>query len=309
MWYKSVIVLIGFMVAVCAGLPANVKEDVETVTTTSVYGDKPIVDTGFFGGWENPFGDNPFGSLSSNLEGVLDRMRQQIASLLNLFPANNSTEDISLFPAGLENPVFSGIAGIDLSKGNSSSVTKVIDGRTVVINETEYKNEDDFGGTFFKVRIIDVKPGSSETTTEKEAESATVKDREEVANSMENEIVKSKEAEAEETANVFQNSSNDQFANLETFDEVTSFEPSNNPSSFEYENRSSATPNEDTPEWSFVEGMDTVDSNDIEKEEQSTFDLNRDTYVNEILAKESAPTNPDAEVFVVENIQNPNPSR
>ncbi|XP_066257173.1 uncharacterized protein vir-1 [Euwallacea similis] len=309
MWYKSVIVLVGFMVALCAGLPASVKEDVELVSTTNVYGDKPIVDTGLFGGWENPFGDDPFGSLSSNLEGILDRMRQQIASLLNLFPASNSTEAISPFPAGLETPLFPGLAGIDLSKGNSSSVTKVIDGRTVVINETEYKNEDDFGGTFFKVRIIDVKPESSEATTEKEAESATAKDREEVANSMENEILKSKETEATNTANVSQNSSNDQFANLETFDEVASFEPSNNPPSVEHENRSSASPNEEAPEWSFVEGVDTVDSNDIEEEKQSTVDLSRDVYVNEILAREGAPTNPNAEVFVVENIQKPNPSR
>lgn len=66
-----------------------------------------------------------------------------------------------------------------------------------MINETEYKNEDDFGGTFFKVRIIDVKSDSSELTTEKEAEalpeSTTQKDREEIANSMENEIFKSRE--------------------------------------------------------------------------------------------------------------------
>ena len=67
-----------------------------------------------------------------------------------------------------------------------------------MINETEYKNEDDFGGTFFKVRIIDVKSDSSELTTEKQAEaipeeSTTPKDREEIANSMENEIFKAKE--------------------------------------------------------------------------------------------------------------------
>jgi len=84
-----------------------------------------------------------------------------------------------------------------LAKGNTTSITKVIDGHTVVINETEYKKEDDFGGTFFKVRIIDVKPDSSELTTETEAEAvpetARSKDREDVANSIENEISKSKE--------------------------------------------------------------------------------------------------------------------
>lgn len=74
---------------------------------------------------------------------------------------------------------------------------QVIDGHKVVINETEYKKEDDFGGAFFKVRIIDVRPDSSEVTTNGDAEVVTtppaVPDRESIENSIENEITKSKE--------------------------------------------------------------------------------------------------------------------
>lgn len=77
----------------------------------------------------------------------------------------------------------------------------MINGHKVVINETEYKHDGDLGGSFFKVRIIDVQPNSSEEmSTEKEAEAVTptqiiLKDRESVENSFENEIPKNKEIE------------------------------------------------------------------------------------------------------------------
>lgn len=65
----------------------------------------------------------------------------------------------------------------------------------MVINETEYKKEDDFGGAYFKVRIIDVQPQDSAESTEKNAELVppVTKDRESVENSVENEIPKSSE--------------------------------------------------------------------------------------------------------------------
>lgn len=201
---KAVIFCVGFLVVV-SGLPApGSKDEVESVPAVRKYGDQPIVDTGYFSGWDNPFSSNPFGGLFDSLESVMARMRQQIAALLNHFPLSkggNSTDELPSIPGfnGVDLPSFPSFGNIDLSKGNTSSVTKVIDGHTVVINETEYKNEDDFGGTFFKVRIIDVKPDSSELTTEKEAEAVPEnvtqnnKDREEIENSYENEIPRSKE--------------------------------------------------------------------------------------------------------------------
>nr|AEE62013.1 unknown [Dendroctonus ponderosae] len=194
---KSVMFIFGYLCVACSSLPAHRK--VDEITPIEAYGDQPIIDTGVFDGWENPFSSNPFGGLFGSLDGIMERMRQQIASIMNRLPigkASNDTEVLS-FPGGFEQPAFPSISGIDLSKGNTTSITKVIDGHKVVINETEYKNEDDFGGTFFKVRIIDVKSDSSEVTTEKEAEAlpenTTQKDREEIANSMENEIFKSRE--------------------------------------------------------------------------------------------------------------------
>lgn len=58
----------------------------------------------------------------------MERMRQQISALISSFPSlgnSSSTEDISPFPPGFEHPVFPILPGIDLSKGNTSSITKV----------------------------------------------------------------------------------------------------------------------------------------------------------------------------------------
>ncbi|KAL1509710.1 hypothetical protein ABEB36_004406 [Hypothenemus hampei] len=247
---------------------------------------------------------------------IMEKMRQQISSILNRFPGfggNNSTEDVLPFAEGLPSSIFPSLDGIDLSKGNTSSITKVIDGHTVVINETEYKNENDFGGTFFKVRIIDVKPDSSEVTTEKEAEAVTdsveSKDREEIANSMENEIVKSKEVETEHadyvlTFNGFE-PSNDPYKNIETFDEVATSNPQSTGNQWQ----------DIGTEWENVKPVDTVDSNSIQTEtiqekeytNQRPIDLSRDTFVNDLLAERGAPIESDAEVFLVEDFKNSRP--
>ncbi|VEN55888.1 unnamed protein product [Callosobruchus maculatus] len=72
-----------------------------------------------------------------------------------------------------------------------NSVTKltIINGHKVVINETEYSKDDDLGGSFFHVRVIDVRPEDEG----KSGESSTSKDdasREPLAgqDSKENEI-------------------------------------------------------------------------------------------------------------------------
>lgn len=64
------------------------------------------------------------------------------------------------------------------------------------------------------------------------------------------------------------------------------------------------------PEWSYISPVKPIDSNTLEFkgndfERQRPIDLSRDTYVNEILAMNGAPINPDAEVFVVEDIKEP----
>lgn len=73
----------------------------------------------------------------------------------------------------------------------------------MVINETEYKQQDENGGAFFKVRIIDVKPDSSETTQAPEAAvdveplptTSNSRDIESAEDTVENEISKSREVE------------------------------------------------------------------------------------------------------------------
>jgi len=191
---KAAFVLAGFVLVACSALPA-IKDDVEYIPPRGTFGKHPVVDTGYFGDWGNPFARGPFG-LFDNLEGIMDRMRKQIAALLGQFPipgGTNSTDDLAGFPSSFPSLAgsFPSVGDIDLSKGNTTSVTKIINGHKVIINETEYKNEDENGGTFFNVRIVEVAPDSSEVTTEQEAESVPA--QKDIDNSFENEIPKSKE--------------------------------------------------------------------------------------------------------------------
>lgn len=93
---------------------------------------------------------------------------------------------------------------------NEFDFLKVINGHKVVINETEYKQEGELGGAFFKVRVIDVRPESEESTEKNDGanESASTevqepqqtpesgnKDVESIENSSENEIPKNKDNE------------------------------------------------------------------------------------------------------------------
>lgn len=116
------------------------------------------------------------------------RMRQQLNQVLSRLPPKNQSDQEFHIPS---------FSDIDLNKANTTSVVKVINGHKVVVNETEYKQEGEHGGTFFKVRIIDVKPDSSETATAADVEPlpTTVRDVESVEDTLENEISKSKETE------------------------------------------------------------------------------------------------------------------
>lgn len=50
-------------------ITAHRKEQVEEISPIETYGDQPIIDTGAFDGWENPFSSNPFGGLFGSLDG------------------------------------------------------------------------------------------------------------------------------------------------------------------------------------------------------------------------------------------------
>lgn len=78
---------------------------------------------------------------------------------------------------------------------------QVINGHKVVINETEYKSDGENGGTFFRVRVVDIHPDESAETTEANAEvlptstTDSTRDIESVEASVENEIPKIQENE------------------------------------------------------------------------------------------------------------------
>ncbi|XP_023013082.1 virus-induced RNA 1 [Leptinotarsa decemlineata] len=192
-------------ISIGAALPAaKLNDDVEILPPKpNIYGDQPIIDTGVIG--EGSFYSNPFGGFLDGIEGMMARLRQQMEAIFRRFPgirAGNSSDEAFDFPSFEEGlpvlPNFPSLNPIDLGKGNTTSITKVIDGHKVIINETEYKKEDEFGGSFFKVRIIDVQPDEEGLTTDKNAEgiptgSDAPQDTESVESSIENEIPKDKE--------------------------------------------------------------------------------------------------------------------
>nr|CAI5823434.1 unnamed protein product [Callosobruchus analis]CAI5846352.1 unnamed protein product [Callosobruchus analis] len=248
---------------------ANPKKDVEEIPATRRDYGEPIVDTGVvsFGG---PY-DSPFGGLFENIESVMKRMRQQMEALFKNVPgfrsnATSSEEDDDGFPTLAGRFPIPAFPSIDLGKGNTTSVTKIINGHKVVINETEYSKDDDLGGSFFHVRVIDVRPEdegkSVETSSPKDDAS-----REPLAgqDSKENEIPQnSREAS--------------RFQNLETFDEVDALEPFDNNEL-----------DEGVSDWHHPNSFPN----------HLPIDMSRDTYVNKLLAEKGAPMNPDAEVIDV----------
>ncbi|XP_017773767.1 PREDICTED: uncharacterized protein LOC108560641 [Nicrophorus vespilloides] len=291
------------LLAICsfsAAYPANIKDVSEEVDIVPLEGRRPsahipayfdedfddvgVVDTGYF-----PSSYNPFSGFYSGLEAMMRSMREQLAFILNNLPArSNRTED------GL--PGLGVFGNVDLSKGNTTSVTKVIDGHKVVINETQYENKDENGGSFYKVRIINVLPdseettnGDSEETTNGDSEIVPVteshRDVEPIEDSLENEIEKSDKEGSSRSDHI------------ETFDEVDSL-PSKKNIDGEW----------DDAQWNDIDQYQNVLSNDIESVDnvnQNFRDLSNDIDVNEILANNNAPINPDAEYFVITDMRTP----
>ena len=148
---KFYVVLLA-VVAVAVGAPANnAKDEVETIPTSNEgpFGPNVVVDTDAAGGFSNPFG-----GLLQGLEGLMSRIRQQFDQVLNRLPNGGNVSDINAF-----NP----FGGLDLSKGNTTSVTKVVNGHKVTINETSFNQEDENGKAVVRVRVINVDPASDES--------------------------------------------------------------------------------------------------------------------------------------------------
>lgn len=76
---------------------------------------------------------------------VFEKMRQHMAWLLSQ-----------------QIPSRSGIPLDIADKGNTTSITKVIDGHKYVVNETVYASGNDTVGSVFKVRVVDIRPASGE---------------------------------------------------------------------------------------------------------------------------------------------------
>ncbi|KAK5643176.1 hypothetical protein RI129_007021 [Pyrocoelia pectoralis] len=272
---KSVIFALAVSTAVFA-YPAN-KDDEQTLKPVAdvdfvpleaqrpgVFPPDGVVDVdangaGFFG---NPFNGSPFPSIFESFNDLMTRLRQQFDQILGRLPANSGEFHIPH------------VGDFDLGKGNTTSVTKVINGHKVTINETEYKQDNDNGGTFFKVRVVDVHPDSAESVPSDVESVVPVKDVESMENG-EDDVKKVKDNEALKPINI------------ETFEEIDS------------------VPIHDSPEfkrnihWGYAKPLGTLEDNSLNAELIPPPDLTNDINVNQILADSGAPTNPDAEVFDV----------
>ncbi|XP_044748561.1 uncharacterized protein LOC123309480 isoform X2 [Coccinella septempunctata] len=210
-------------------------------------------------------------------QGVMRRMREQMNALLNHFGSSNGTvTEVENF-SGFGLP---GIPDLDLGKGNTTSVTKVIDGHKVVINETKYSNENANGGAFFKVRVIEVKP---ENENAPGVPPRTIpRDVEPLENSQENEISKQAGSEA-------------RYGNLEPLDDVDYTLPSK---IVPFNNR-----------WGNLEDFDEENRIDgpLVQPLRRPYDLSNDINVNYILAKKNYPINPDSEFIGSRNAIEPIP--
>ncbi|XP_050506524.1 uncharacterized protein LOC126884580 isoform X2 [Diabrotica virgifera virgifera] len=272
----AVIALLGYLCCTTA-LPATSKQiddDIELFSPKETHVEQPVIDTdaGFgFDGFSNHFS-----GLFDNFESILTKIKQQMDQLMNSFPVfrtGNSTGDFPDFPNfGGDLPQIPQFGDIDLSKGNTTSETKIIDGHKVVINNTQYHKDGENGSAFFQVRVIDVQPTETEDATA--SANAMPKDREDVENSIDNEIIKNKEA-------VYY-----QPLDLDELDSGSKFRPTG------------LSYLVDNSEWDDLNKIESIDDNALNfNGNQPEFDLSRDTYVNELLAKSGAPVNPDAEII------------
>ncbi|XP_014604275.1 PREDICTED: icarapin-like [Polistes canadensis] len=99
------------------------------------------------------FRPSSFDYLSDTLHQIMNRLREQMASIASRFPLNPGfSTPWSKIPLG----------------GNTTSTTKIINGHVLTINETIYKDNNDTDGIIFRVRVIDVKPQDDTTINENE---------------------------------------------------------------------------------------------------------------------------------------------
>lgn len=104
------------------------------------------------GSWPS-FRPSSFDYLSDTLHQIMNRLREQMASIASRFPLNPGfSTPWSKIPLG----------------GNTTSTTKIINGHVLTINETIYKDNNDTDGIIFRVRVIDVKPQDDTTVNENE---------------------------------------------------------------------------------------------------------------------------------------------
>ncbi|XP_058453452.1 histone-lysine N-methyltransferase SETD1B-like [Malaya genurostris] len=98
---------------------------------------------------------NPFTwQFSSYLDDLMRRLRDRFSGSWNPFYGGG---DFAPSGPGLW-PVEIPDDSSDATKTNTTSTVKIIDGHKVVINDTYYTKNTEFGTSIYKVRVIDVKP-------------------------------------------------------------------------------------------------------------------------------------------------------
>lgn len=176
--------LIGVALAVPAiyGFPAKSNDDAEVIDVVPLVRQRPtfhdvgfgddfdgIIDTGSFEPEDAGFGTpyNPFqfdfSGLLHSLDDYMRRMRDRFANVWTRVPYPDTDTDGGL-----------GFVGSN-DKGNTTSKVEIIDGHKVIVNDTVYTRNTDFGTSIVKVRTVEVVPNTDETTESESTTSAPVK--------------------------------------------------------------------------------------------------------------------------------------
>ncbi|XP_076629869.1 icarapin-like [Colletes latitarsis] len=104
--------------------------------------------------WPSIFRLNPFDGWYERTQDAMNRLKEQMMNILSGIVDKDASSDA--------------IPGV----ANSSSITKVINGHVVTINETVYADKEDEYGTWIRVRVISVDPqNETVSTTERRVES------------------------------------------------------------------------------------------------------------------------------------------
>ncbi|XP_018331836.1 uncharacterized protein LOC108741510 isoform X2 [Agrilus planipennis] len=203
-----------------------------------------------------------------DIEAVLSAMSNRINKLFSRLPANYDGNVV----VPLTNFQIPSDINIDFGKANSTSVTKLVNGHKVTINDTDYRNEAGNETSFFHVRVVDIHPDNHNGTISQDV-------LEEVKNEFDHES---------EEDNTILNNNDEEVLQLDPYAPIKIQKRKDNEWTEEEWSNQNAQPLD-------LQNIETFDEKSNVEFQPPMRDLSNDIYVNEIMANSGAPMDPNAE--------------